>query len=977
MISPLQNPAYLLPPLLAALLSVLLGALVGWRARWSTQHRYFALFLLGNGLWSLLTYFMRTSPDTQQAVLWERALVPVALIISPAFYFFTVSYTRGEVFRGARPVALAFIVAVAALASAGLLIDRMEVKSYGYTPIFHLPFYPMVLMAYLWIGLGLASLYRGYRAAKVYEERNRLLYILVASFFPLAGTIADLFPSAYPASILGNLTFGALTMVAMRRYHLLDVSLALRKGSAYLLVSTLVALPYVAIIIIVTEVSRGISAQPVVLFVLMVVLALGLQPLWGLGQQVVDQVFFRRRWDLVRTLEELTRRSRSVADLERSAYNLLDVIPSVVPTEGFALLLPSDGEEFVSVVASGASLAGLHLSQNSPLARWLAKHRRPLEHYYLDMDPLLLAMADREKQLLVASRAHLFVPMVLREQLTGILVLGPKRAEAPYSVDEMRLLTMTSAQAAVLLDDARLYRTISSQFDRERRRLEAFEAAARRLALAEDPKQALQGLVDTARSLLDARYVVLSLRQYEGAQEEWIASGRVTAQQNGGGPSGDGHGDGDRVPPPDASLNVPIKGRGGSVGALYAVEHSGAVAFSEDDQRVLVLFAVLAEVLFENIRLYSAVEHERGMLAAIQASMAEGLVVLGPSERVIYLNPAARDLLGLAGGEDVRVDLRELLLTAPLEDNSRAALEGFVRAVKDAAGTVGTAEVQVSGPQPRELALTAFPIPTATRERMLGLLLRDVTHEREMERRRDMFVSVASHELRTPLASLVGFSELLLTRRLPGTSQKDFLTRIHRESLRLAGLVDDLLNVSRIQSGKIAVQLETVDLRPLVEETVEKQRYLSTRHRLVAQVPPDIPKVRADQDKLVQVVANLLSNAIKYSPQGGEVKVVVSHEPELKRVVVGVSDQGIGISEEDQAELFSKFHRILRPETVGIRGSGLGLYIVKGLVELMEGTVWMRSRVGEGSTFYFSIPTAECPSDKGESGALRPEVGRP
>ena len=121
-------------------------------------------------------------------------------------------------------------------------------------------------------------------------------------------------------------------------------------------------------------------------------------------------------------------------------------------------------------------------------------------------------------------------------------------------------------------------------------------------------------------------------------------------------------------------------------------------------------------------------------------------------------------------------------------------------------------------------------------------------------------------------------------------------------------------------------------------------------------IPPDVPNVVADRDKLTQVLINLLSNAIKYSSGGGS--VTISARQERERVVLSVADQGIGIAPEDQQKLFTTFHRIHRPETQGVRGTGLGLYIVKALVEAMQGEIWLESTLNKGSTFFFSLPTA-------------------
>jgi len=236
-------------------------------------------------------------------------------------------------------------------------------------------------------------------------------------------------------------------------------------------------------------------------------------------------------------------------------------------------------------------------------------------------------------------------------------------------------------------------------------------------------------------------------------------------------------------------------------------------------------------------------------------------------------------------------------------------------------------------------------------------LQEEITLGQELEQRRDAFVSIASHELRTPMTTILGFSELLLRRNPPEATRREWVERIYSHCARLAGIVDDLLNVSRIQSGKLAVNPEQLPLPVVVEEAVEAVRSTTDIHEFMLGIPPDTPKVVADPDKLAQVLTNLLTNAVKYSPGGGKITVSARLEAGKDRVVIAVADQGLGISRQDRVNLFTTFHRIRRPETDGISGTGLGLYIVKELVELMQGQVWLKSQLGKGSTFSFSIPT--------------------
>jgi len=227
---------------------------------------------------------------------------------------------------------------------------------------------------------------------------------------------------------------------------------------------------------------------------------------------------------------------------------------------------------------------------------------------------------------------------------------------------------------------------------------------------------------------------------------------------------------------------------------------------------------------------------------------------------------------------------------------------------------------------------------------------------------RDNFVSIASHELRTPLTSIVGYTDLLLRRDPPEVTRKQWLKNIFDNSQRITAMVDDLLNVTRIQSGKAGLKLERVKLYDAFREQLSMIRESTDKHEFVVDIEPDLPDVLVDRDKFGQVLGNLLSNAIKYSPNGGRITISAHDDPQRHRIVVSVADEGIGIGPEDRDSLFTTFHRIQRPETQGIRGSGLGLYIAKEWTEVMGGEIWLEGELNKGSTFFVAIPTQN--SDK-------------
>jgi signal transduction histidine kinase len=253
-----------------------------------------------------------------------------------------------------------------------------------------------------------------------------------------------------------------------------------------------------------------------------------------------------------------------------------------------------------------------------------------------------------------------------------------------------------------------------------------------------------------------------------------------------------------------------------------------------------------------------------------------------------------------------------------------------------------------------------------TRRQSLALKRRNdeleafIEARRAFERMKDEFIAMASHELRAPLTSITLYAHMLVDGEA-GTLSEEQLSFVHIVSSnadRLTRLVNDLLDVSRLASGRLQLTLRAVDLKAIVQQVCTELQAVgdSKRIQTVATLPPQPVHVKADQGRLVQILTNLLSNAYKYSPE--ESTVTVQVHPQAQRAQVDVIDQGMGIAALDQSQLFSKFFRTEEAKRQGIGGTGLGLYITRALVEMQDGQIWITSRQGEGSTFSFTLPLA-------------------
>jgi signal transduction histidine kinase len=218
------------------------------------------------------------------------------------------------------------------------------------------------------------------------------------------------------------------------------------------------------------------------------------------------------------------------------------------------------------------------------------------------------------------------------------------------------------------------------------------------------------------------------------------------------------------------------------------------------------------------------------------------------------------------------------------------------------------------------------------------------------------FISVISHELKTPVALIKGYAGTLNREDAEWDQEtvRESLAVIEEETDRLTELIDNLLDVSRMQAGAFTLEIGFVDLHLLAEKTVEKFRTQTSRHTFVLDFPPDLPTVPGDEGRLRQVLDNLLSNAIKYSPDGGQIRV--SGRADNRQIYIAVTDEGIGIPEDEQENIFDRFYRLRSGVSERTKGAGLGLFLIKAIVEAHGGWVWVESQPGQGSTFVFTLP---------------------
>lgn len=408
--------------------------------------------------------------------------------------------------------------------------------------------------------------------------------------------------------------------------------------------------------------------------------------------------------------------------------------------------------------------------------------------------------------------------------------------------------------------------------------------------------------------------------------------------------------------------------------------------FLKEERRLINAITEQLGNIIEQRRAEQQLRESETKLRTFMDSSVDGFVLLDNNLNIVTFNKAAQILFGWMSKDVLGKNILDI--TPNLRDTG--TYDQYLQVLKT--GEPFFADDIVPRPELGDvhLSVEAFKVGEG-----LGMIASDITKRKQMEqkireysqqleqkveelqtayqqlqeldRMKDNFLSTVSHELRTPLTSIKGFAEILLSYEEDTETQREFLGIINEESDRLTRLIDDLLDLSRLEAGRMLWQTTELSIPTVVETAINAVHALYTQKNLTVDVDweRDLPTTWVDRDRFVQVMNNLLSNAIKFTPEGGEIRVgarfLKKGEPEgdSDMIRVSVSDTGIGIAAEDQKKVFDKFRQVGDTLTDKPKGTGLGLPICQEIVEHYGGRIWVESELGKGSTFYFTVPVME------------------
>ena len=523
-----------------------------------------------------------------------------------------------------------------------------------------------------------------------------------------------------------------------------------------------------------------------------------------------------------------------------------------------------------------------------------------------------------------------------------------------------------------------------------RERIALLNAAILRINASLDLDTVLREVVDGARALTGARYGMIATVDDTGAIQEFIAPGLSPDERRhmAEWPHGDRFFEHLRdlpralrladVPAYLCSLGyseeltlsktlqaMPIRHRGVRVGNFFLGEKAGGQAFTEEDEEVLVLFASQAATAIANARAHRDEQRARADLEALVETSPVGVVVFDAgTARPVSFNREARRIVGGLQSPDQPVEQLLDMMTCRRADGRQVALDEFPLTLSLAsAETVRAEEIELSVPDGRRVSTLVNATPIASADGAIAsvvVTMQDLAPLEELDRLRAEFLGMVSHELRAPLTSIKGSAATVLNASpdLDAAEMREFFRIIDDQADHMRGLIADLLDAGRIDTGTLSVAPEPTDVADLVEQA--RNTFLSGggRHAVLIDLPPELPRVLADRRRIVQVLHNLFSNASRHSPESLPIRVAA--ERDGVHVSVSVSDDGRGVAPERLAHLFRKYSGLAGGDRdAGLAGAGLGLAICKGLVEAHGGRIGATSAdLGQGTRFTFTLPLA-------------------
>lgn len=402
-------------------------------------------------------------------------------------------------------------------------------------------------------------------------------------------------------------------------------------------------------------------------------------------------------------------------------------------------------------------------------------------------------------------------------------------------------------------------------------------------------------------------------------------------------------------------LYVPILAASGDISAIMMLSRF-ACGFTELEMEEFIALAKQIGISLDKIHLFEQTEKDRILNRDILNNVQEGIQLVSTKGDIIHANSKFYEIMSDKGELEILGGQKWQEWTGQLRENLEDT-DALIAYIKQSMEDSQTDSFIYKLREDKIVKVYSEHLYRGDEKFGTVFVYRDITMEYEVDKMKSEFVSTVSHELRTPLASILGFTELIINRDLKPERQKKYLNTIYGETKRLTSLINDFLDVQRMEAGKQTYEKKYIELLPILERVVENQEVNITKHQINIHNSQKNTFILGDRSKVEQAFTNIINNAIKYSPDGGNIDISIYQEAGYLKVAV--KDQGLGIPETALDKLFTKFYRIDNSDRRKIGGTGLGLAIVKEIMLAHEGDITINSVYGNGSTFIMSFPSVE------------------
>lgn len=663
-----------------------------------------------------------------------------------------------------------------------------------------------------------------------------------------------------------------------------------------------------------------------------------------------------RTLELPLLLDEMV---RLVLELTHMRQALVLVVDEDNANINFGAMTPAPSDSTVFRTVKQLSIRVYSAGHDPLVSAWMRN-----EATIVDADGDPLALPGPRLAALLDAETMLSLPLMVQERLIGVLLLDQSEVAPDERSADRRLLEAVAPNLAIVLENARQHSKTVEELAAKMHELYILRQIDRELNDMITPSHVFDLTLDWALRFTLGQSASLALYNEETDELRIVAAygydvppetlSQIRIQQ-GGGIAHRVALSGRAEVIPDVSMDkdyirvatvvrsqlcVPVM-REDRVIAIITIESSRLNAFTEDHLDFVEKLAARAGVAIDNARLYSEAVREREKLSRILSNTADVVIVVNPDNRIMLINESAVAAMHLYPDRQyVGQTFQEVFEDTDLQKIYR-------RATATAQTIVG----EVTLPDDRIFHANL------THSDGIGwiIVMHDITPLKETDRLKNELVATVSHDLKQPLSVMNGYSELLLMQQKFDMQSINYVKMIQRSINNMRQLIDDLLNLARIESG-MQLEMTALDLSALIDSCIEGIKPVADAKlmNIQADLPDAMPPIMGEKSSLEQVFANLVSNAVKYTPPEGQIRIKI--EQNEMNLRVAVQDNGLGISPEDQSHIFDRFYRVRRPETDSIEGTGLGLAIVKRLVEAHNGQIGLESRLGEGSTFYVTLP---------------------